>query len=123
MENVSKQVNRYIFLAIILFFAFFLFASLKQFFPAFLGAIAFYILSKSFASWLIQQKGWSKSMTAVLVIIISFFLILLPIAGLVSLLYNKISAVLSNPDLITNSLKQADDVLKQKYQPIYCHWF
>jgi predicted PurR-regulated permease PerM len=115
MENVSKQVNRYIFLAIILFFAYFLFASLKQFFPAFLGAITFYILSKSFTRWLVQKKGWSKSMTAVLIIIISFFLILLPIAGLVSLLYNKISAVLSNPDVITNSIKQADDVIKQKY--------
>ena len=115
MENISKQVNRYIFLAIILFFAYFLFASLKQFFPAFLGAITFYILSKSFTRWLVQKKGWSKSMTAVLIIIISFFLILLPIAGLVSLLYNKISAVLSNPDVITNSIKQADDVIKQKY--------
>ena len=115
MENVSKQVNRYIFLAIILFFAYFLFASVKQFFPAFLGAITFYILSKSFVRWLVQKKGWSKSMTAVLIIIISFFLILLPIAGLVSLLYNKISAVLSNPDVITNSIKQADDVIKQKY--------
>ena len=115
MENISKQVNRYIFLAIILFFAYFLFASLKQFFPAFLGAITFYILSKSFTRWLVQKKGWSKSMTAVLIIIISFFLILLPIAGLVSLLYNKISAVLSNPEVITNSIKQADDVIKQKY--------
>ena len=115
MENVSQQVNRYIFLAIILFFAFFLFTSLNQFFPAFLGAVTFYILSKSFTRWLVQKKGWSKSMTAVLIIIISFFLILLPVAGLVSLLYNKISAVLSNPEVITNSLKQADDVLKQKY--------
>ena len=115
MENISKQVNRYIFLAIILFFAYFLFASLKQFFPAFLGAITFYILSKSFTRWLVQKKGWSKSMTAVLIILISFFLILLPVAGLISLLYNKISAVLSNPDVITNSIKQADDVLKQKY--------
>ena len=115
MENVSNQVNRYIFLAIILFFAYFLFASVKQFFPAFLGAITFYILSKSFVRWLVQKKGWSKSMTAVLIILISFFLILLPVAGLISLLYNKISAVLSNPDVITNSIKQADDVLKQKY--------
>ncbi len=116
MENSkSKQTNRYIFIAIIIIFAFFLFASLKQFFPAFLGALMFYILSKSFAGWLIKKKGWNKSMTAVLVIIISFFLILLPIATLISLLYNKISAVLSNPDVITNSVKQADTVLQQKF--------
>lgn len=116
MENgFAKQVNRYLFLAIILFFAFFLLASLKQFFPAFLGAITFYILSKPFASWLVKEKGWSKNMTAALVIIISFFLILLPVAALISLLYNKISAVLANPDVITNSIKHSDDIIREKY--------
>jgi predicted PurR-regulated permease PerM len=116
MQNpLTKQINRYIFLAIIIIFAFFLSASLWQFFPAFLGALMLYILSKSFACWLIKKKRWSKSMTAILVIIISFFLILLPVAALVSLLYNKISAVLSNPDLITNSIKQADNVIQQKF--------
>ncbi len=116
MENaVGKQINRYIFLAIILIFAFFLFASLWQFFPAFLGALMFYILSKSFACWLIKKKGWSKGMTAILVIIISFFLILLPVAALVSLLYNKISAVLSNPDVITNSIKQANAIVQKRF--------
>src|SRR6188768_1451746 len=114
-KNAAQRINRYIFLIIILIFAFFLFASLKQFFPAFLGALTFYILSKPFSCWLVQKKGWSKSMTATLVIIISFFLILLPIAALISLLYNKISAVLSNPDVITNSLKQADAVIQQKF--------
>lgn len=116
MENViTKQVNRYIFLSIILIFAFFLFASLRQFFPAFLGAITFYILSKSFACWLIEKKSWSKNMTTILVIIISFFLILLPVAGLISLLYNKISAVLSNPNIITDAIKQVDSVVEQKF--------
>ncbi|MEP6466213.1 MAG: AI-2E family transporter [Parafilimonas sp.] len=112
---VSKQINKYIFLAIILVFAFFLFASLWQFFPAFLGAVMFYILSKSFSDWLIKKKGWSKGMTAILVITISFFLILLPVATLVSLLYNKISAVLLNPDVITNSIKQADNIIQEKF--------
>ncbi len=114
-KNPVKEINRYIFLAIIIIFAFFLFASLQQFFPAFLGALTFYILSKPFAGWLVQKKGWSKNMTAILVIIISFFLILLPVAGLISLLYNKISAVLANPDVISNSVKQADETLQQKF--------
>jgi predicted PurR-regulated permease PerM len=114
-KNPVKEINRYLFLAIIVIFAFFLFASLQQFFPAFLGALTFYILSKPLASWLVQKKGWSKSMTAILVIIISFFLILLPVAALISLLYNKISAVLANPDVISNWVKQADDLLQQKF--------
>jgi predicted PurR-regulated permease PerM len=114
-KNPSKEINRYLFIAIILIFAFFLFASLQQFFPSFLGALTLYILSKPFSVWLVQKKGWSKSMTAVLVIIISFFLILLPIAVLISLLYNKISAVLANPDVISNWVKQADELVQQKF--------
>ena len=116
MENTTNhKINRYVFLAIIIIFAIFLFASLNQFVSAFLGAMMFYVLSKSFACWLITKKGWSKNMTAILVIIISFFLILLPIAALVSLLYNKISAVLANPALITDSIKQVDAIVKRKF--------
>lgn len=115
MQNTRDyKINKYFFLAIIILFAVFLFASLVQFFSAFLGALMLYVLSKSFATWLLK-KGWSKSMTAILIIIISFFVILLPIAGLVSLLYNKISAVLSNPNLITNSIKQVNEVVQKRY--------
>src|ERR1044072_7580212 len=106
MENAKDlKINKYVFLAIIVLFAVFLFSSLIQFVSAFLGAIMLYVLSKPFACWLIK-KGWSKNTASVLIIIISFFLILLPIAGLVSLLYNKISAVLTHPTIITDSVKQ-----------------
>jgi predicted PurR-regulated permease PerM len=115
MENAKDlKVNKYIFLAIIILFAIFLFSSLIQFVSAFLGSIMLYVLSKSFACWLIK-KGWSKSMTSILIIIISFFLILLPIAGLVSLLYNKISAVLLHPTIITDAAKQVDAVVQKRF--------
>jgi predicted PurR-regulated permease PerM len=115
MENAKDlKVNKYIFLAIIILFAIFLFSSLIQFVSAFLGSIMLYVLSKPFACWL-TKKGWSKSMTSILIIIISFFLILLPIAGLVSLLYNKISAVLAHPTIITDSVKQVDAIIQKRF--------
>jgi predicted PurR-regulated permease PerM len=116
MENAKDlKINKYFFLSIIILFAVFLFSSLIQFVSAFLGAIMLYVLSKSFACWLIK-KGWSKSMTSILIIIISFFVILLPIAGLVSLLYNKISAVLAHPTIITDAVKQVDAVIQKRFQ-------
>ncbi len=115
MENAKDlKINKYFFLAIILLFAIFLFSSLIQFVSAFLGAIMLYVLSKPFACWLIN-KGWSKNLTSILIIIISFFLILLPIAGFVSLLYNKISAVLMHPEIITTSVKQVDAVVQKRF--------
>ncbi len=115
MENVKDhKINKIIFLAIIILFAIFLFSSLIQFVSAFLGAIMLYVLSKSFVQWLIK-RGWSKNLAAILIIIISFFVILLPIALLASLLYNKISAVLANPKTITDSLKQVDVIVQQRF--------
>ncbi len=115
MENAKDlKINKYVFLSIIILFAIFLFSSLIQFVSAFLGALTLYVLSKPFACWLLK-KGWSKSMSSILIIIISFFVILLPIAGLVSLLYNKISAVLANPTIITDSVKQVDAVIQQHF--------
>lgn len=115
MENTKEnKVNKFIFLAIIILFAIFLFSSLIQFVSAFLGSIMLYVLSKSFALWLIK-RGWSKNLAAILIIIISFFVILLPIALLASLLYNKISAVLSNPQSITDAAKQVDQVVQQRF--------
>ncbi len=115
MENAKDlKINKYVFLSIIILFAIFLFSSLIQFVSAFLGALTLYVLSKSFACWLLK-KGWSKSMSSILIIIMSFFVILLPIAGLVSLLYNKISAVLANPTIITDAVKQVDAVIQQHF--------
>lgn len=115
MENAKDlKINKYVFLSIIILFAIFLFSSLIQFVSAFLGALTLYVLSKPFACWLLK-KGWSKSMSSILIIIMSFFVILLPIAGLVSLLYNKISAVLANPTIITDSVKQVDAVIQQHF--------
>ncbi len=115
MENSKdNKINKSIFLAIIILFAIFLFSSLVQFVSAFLGALMLYVLSKSFAQWLVK-KGWSKNLAAILIIIISFFVILLPIALLASLLYNKISAVLANPKTITDSVKHVDAVIHQRF--------
>src|SRR6476660_3399336 len=108
------KVNRYFFLAIILIFAILLLFNLIQFFTAFLSAVIFYVLSKPSVEWLVKKKSWRKSRTAVLVIIVSFFIILMPITLLVTLLYNKIVPVLTHPAEVINTLKHFGDVIKEK---------
>src|SRR3954451_19613110 len=110
----DHKVNRYFFLAIILIFAILLLISLIQFFIAFLSAVIFYVLSKPSVEWLVKKKGWRKSRAAVLVIIVSFFIILMPITLLVTLLYNKIVHVLTHPAEVINTLKHFGDVIKEK---------
>lgn len=113
--SADKKINNYFFLAIIIVLGIFLFYSLIQFFTAFLGTVMFYVLSKPFANWLISKKKWSKSLTAVLIILISFFVILLPIAFLISVLANKISGIAANPQPIADYIKKVDSTLLSKY--------
>jgi len=50
-----------------------------------------------------------------LIIIVSFFIILLPIITLVSLLYDRIASVVLHPENIMNSLKNFDVYLQQRF--------
>ncbi len=65
--------------------------------------------------WLVKKKKWKKNQAAALVIFISFFIILLPIATLASLLYNKIHTLAANPEIINESIKNFDAAIKQKF--------
>jgi predicted PurR-regulated permease PerM len=116
MENSRDyKVNRYFFLAIIIALAIFLIFSLIQFFTAFLLAIIFYILGKPLCDWLVKKRKWKKSMAALLLIGVSFFIILLPVIAFVSLLYDKISSVIMHPANIMSSLKSFDAYIQDRF--------
>lgn len=116
MEHLQDhKVNRYIFLGVILVFAVFLVYSLMAFFTAFLGAIMFYVLSKSPVEWLVSRCNWRRSWAALLVIITSFFIILLPISLLGAMMYQKISLVAVNFNAVTEPLSHIDALLQEKF--------
>jgi predicted PurR-regulated permease PerM len=111
----DNKINRYFFLAFIILIGAFLIFSLWAFITAFLAAIMFYILSKQPVNWLISKRKWSKTAAAILVIIISFFIILLPISFLAGMLYKKALLVSQNTHLIIEPLKQLDLEIKDRY--------
>lgn len=117
MENPqSHKINRYFFLCVIIALGLFLVFSLIEFFTAFLAAIMFYVLSKRFVNWLIKKKGWSKPLAATLVIIISFFIILLPISLLAAMLFKKIELIAGNLQAtIIEPLKILDAQLQARF--------
>lgn len=115
METAKDyKVNRYFFLAIILIFGLFLLYSLGQFFTAFLSAIILYILSKPIVTWLTKKHNWKKGNAAIIVIVVSFFIILLPITILVSMVVNKIGQAATNPAEIMHTIERFDAVIKEQ---------
>ena len=109
------KVNKNIFLVIILAFGLLLVFSLSEYFTAFLGSILFYVLFKSWMETLVSHKKWKKSWAAILIIIVSFFIILLPMTLFFSMAYNKVVPIASNPNNFLPYVHQVDSTLQQKY--------
>lgn len=116
MENQpNHRINRYLFLAVIFIFALFLLFTLRAFFTAFLGAIIFYVLSKKPANWLISKKKWSKSLTAILVIVVSFFIFLIPVIIFGAMLIKKVQLFSSNMGNIYTPLRALDESIQKQF--------
>jgi predicted PurR-regulated permease PerM len=107
----DKQLNKIMFGLIILALGLFIFHGTAEFFPAFLGAIVFYILFKRLMIFWVKKKKMNKSLSAALIIILSFLIVVLPVGILVGILYTKIAEIVGNPEQITTTIHNFDEKL------------
>ncbi len=114
-KSQDYKVNRYFFLAIIIVFAAFLIFSLAQFFTAFLASVLLYVLTKPMVTRLVKRYNWKRGRAVMLAIFVSFFIILLPVSLLATLLYDKIHTVAQNPQVINDMVKRVDVTLHDKF--------
>jgi predicted PurR-regulated permease PerM len=98
--NNEKLVNKYISASFIALLGIFLFLGLKEFFSSFLGALVFYTLFKNLMYYLTRRKKLKKSLSAVIIILISFIIVVLPIGFLFTVIFNKISAIARDPETV-----------------------
>jgi predicted PurR-regulated permease PerM len=116
MENKQDNIiNRYFFLAVIIVFGAVLLWSLMEFFTAFLAAVMFYVLSKPLIYWLGKQWNWKRNKAAILVIILSFFIILLPIGVFATMIYSKVIQVAAHPDEIIKPIRHFGEIIQQRF--------
>lgn len=95
----SNKLKQLLVLCIIVLVAGFLFFSLSKFIVAALGAVIFYIACRPLMNWFITKTKFSRKLSALLVMLISFLIILLPVSGLIILLAKKINVVLNHTDI------------------------
>ncbi|HEY1023419.1 MAG TPA: AI-2E family transporter [Flavisolibacter sp.] len=103
-NNLLKQV---FFIALILFLGIVLARELWFFFSAFLGAVTFYVLFRKRMFYLVEVRKWRPAMAAVVLMLLSFFVILVPLGLLGNILYSKVSYVVAHSNELINSLKVA----------------
>jgi predicted PurR-regulated permease PerM len=109
--NLLRQI---FFIAVIIFLGIVLFRQLWFFASAFLGAVTFYVIMRKRMFYLTENRGWKRGAAAWILMLLSFFVILVPIGVLGNILYSKIADIVTHSGEYLNSLKHFADQIKDK---------
>ncbi|MBS3738562.1 MAG: AI-2E family transporter [Psychroflexus sp.] len=98
MKTIPPRVIRQIFLmSVIIILAIIIYNNILPYISGILGAITFFVISRKIMKRL-NAKGWPKSLSAGLIIVGSFILILIPLAGVIFMLSSKIGEAIKNSE-------------------------
>ncbi len=117
MANTIDQnrIRQFFFIILLLLLALLLFLELYSFLPALLGAITLYILMHRWMFYLTEKKKWRKGWTALLLILVSFIVILLPVGLLVNMLSSKVTYAIEHSSELVAALKKLTSDIEQRF--------
>lgn len=96
------RIRQITFIAVLVLLGYILFAELKSFIPAFLGALTLYVIMRKWMFRLIYVRKWKTSWSATMLMLASFLIILVPIGTVINMLSSKINfAIQHSSELIT----------------------
>lgn len=99
-----KIINQLFLLFLIICMAGLIFFEMLPYLSGVLGAITIYVLLRKAMKKLVG-KGWNPQFTAIFLLILSVIGILVPVAGIVLMLGNKIGSVAQNSERVIDALK------------------
>lgn len=111
-EYNQKFARRFVIIALMICLILFYF-TLNIFLDGFLGAIILYVLFRPMMIRLIEIRKWRRSMAALSILALSFFIVLIPVYIIVSLIIPKIYMIFSSGSLTMDALQKADAQFKQ----------
>lgn len=71
---------------------------------ALLGTMVMYTIFRPMNIWLVERLKWRRPIVALIIIIVSFLIIVLPFLGIGTMLANKIVSLIKNPEWIKSTV-------------------
>ena len=106
MQQIPLKIIRQLFvLLLILFMGSLIIREMIPYLTGVLGAVTIYILFRKWMSHLVKKRKWSPTVAAISLMLLSFVGILLPVAGIILMLGNKIGHAVKNSEEFVRALK------------------
>jgi predicted PurR-regulated permease PerM len=110
-SNIIRQV---LLLLVVLGLAFIIIKELFFLLGALLGAITIYVLLRNSMIYLITEKKWNPTFSALLIMFLTFIILILPVAWLTTIVVERISPYIENPNQITSYLTTINNYIIEK---------
>jgi predicted PurR-regulated permease PerM len=98
-----EKVRQFFFIILLIALGGILFTYLKSFIPSFLGAITLYVLMRKFMKRLLAKK-WKPASAALILMLVSFLIILMPVFLFIDSVSSKIGYVIRHAPELTGSM-------------------
>jgi predicted PurR-regulated permease PerM len=98
-----EKVRQFSFLILLTGMGLILLIYLNDFLPSFLGAVTLYVLMRKYMKRLLGKK-WRPAMAALLLMLVSFVIIMLPVFLLINSISTKLAYVINHAKEVTSSL-------------------
>ncbi|HET8804060.1 MAG TPA: AI-2E family transporter [Aequorivita sp.] len=106
IKQIPPQIIRQVFvILLILLMGSLIFREMLPYLTGVLGAITIYVLMRKWMETLVNKKKWNPSLAATLLMFVSFVGILVPVAGIILMLTNKIGKAVENSEEVTHAIK------------------
>ena len=116
-NNVIDQnkIRQIIYILLILFIGILLAIEIRLFLPSLLGALTFYVLLRRPMFYLTEKRKWNKGLAVTILLLSSFFLLLIPIGLLINMLSSKVSYAIHHSAQLTDALKRLITSIEGQY--------
>ncbi|MDN3725463.1 AI-2E family transporter [Aequorivita sp. SDUM287046] len=116
IKQIPPQIIRQTFvILLILLMGSLIFKELLPYLTGVLGAITIYVLLRKWMSTLVNKKKWNPSLAASLLMFLSFIGILIPVAGVVLMLSNKIGKAVTNSEQVVHAIKDQLSQIEERF--------
>jgi len=114
-DVIAPKLIRQVFvLLLILLIGILIFKELLPYLSGVLGAITVYVLLRKWMVALVK-KGWKPDLAAALLMVLSFVCILLPVAGIILMLGNKIGEAIKNSEEVVGAFKKQLGLIEERF--------
>lgn len=111
----ANKVRQVLFLSSVILMGVLLYMQMTFMLGGFLGAVALYMLMRKIMYKLVYDKGWKKWISAALLMLISFIIIVLPFAWIASILVEKVTPIIQKPEVITATVDKLEKYINNRF--------